>query len=519
VYTAFAIVCSFQDFMGSTNTIAYEALKCACDTVIYAPMLCVLFLGTRMRALQITQGKGDPPFFAQIAMQVCTWAVLIQTFLALAIPLFTGQAAQMDEDGNVISGHQDNPAVAGLLMLTRYIAMLGQYIGITVICVAVFTMDARTLKAEPPDLWDNPATSEVEYSPPVSPAVSCTMNLTAQFFAVYLLYSVVTTLMQFLQPNSELSDMMLRWKGVLDVAKYTVNMAPMLCILFIGARMRALQLDPKHGNPQTWAQACFYLCTYSVLLQTLLVILVPLLGLAEPQKNPLVKGDVKFVAKEGAMNFILSGIRLVALLCLYGGFIAVIYSVLVIEAPKGKVTPPVSPAMQCVICLTIQYFFVYLCLFVVLLMHEHVRPMLTALHVLEAAEATVKFCPMLAVLFVGTRMRALELSKQKGSPQCWAQDAMYMATAATLAQLCLALMLGAFVGGIEADENGNPKVEVKWMLGRALLDILRVLTFIGLYGGAVAVIISVLLITPDKAHCAKGGRFISILQSLQRMNK
>ena len=37
----------------------------------------------------------------------------------------------------------------------------------------------------------------------------------------------------------------------------------MLCVLFLGARMRALQMDPKHGNPQRWAQNCFYLCTYS----------------------------------------------------------------------------------------------------------------------------------------------------------------------------------------------------------------------------------------------------------------
>merc|ERR1719420_1334338 len=114
--------------------------------MIYAPMLCILFLGTRMRALQITQGKGDPPMFAQVAMQVCTWAVLVQTCLALAIPLFTGQAAETDEDGNVVPSSRDNPAVAGLLTLIRYMAMLGQYAGIGVICVAVFIMDARSLK-------------------------------------------------------------------------------------------------------------------------------------------------------------------------------------------------------------------------------------------------------------------------------------------------------------------------------------------------------------------------------------
>ena len=61
----------------------------------------------------------------------------------------------------------------------------------------------------------------------------------------------------------------------LKLAKYTVNMAPMLCVLFIGARMRALQIDPVHGSPQPWAQFCFFLCAYSVMFQTLMVILTP----------------------------------------------------------------------------------------------------------------------------------------------------------------------------------------------------------------------------------------------------
>merc|ERR1719174_496037 len=56
----------------------------------------------------------------------------------------------------------------------------------------------------------------------------------------------------------------------------TLAMAPMFCVLFLGARMRALQMDPINGNPQPWAQNCFYACTYALLAQTLLATLVPL---------------------------------------------------------------------------------------------------------------------------------------------------------------------------------------------------------------------------------------------------
>ena len=47
-------------------------------------------------------------------------------------------------------------------------------------------------------------------------------------------------------------------------------MGPMLCILFLGARMRAVQMDPINAAPQKWAQNCFNM------VNTMLAILVPL---------------------------------------------------------------------------------------------------------------------------------------------------------------------------------------------------------------------------------------------------
>ena len=117
----------------------------------------------------------------------------------------------------------------------------------------------------PAELWPD------DTAPPVSPAVACTMNLAMQYFAVYLAIAVVQTWSQFMGPSRETAKL----GSILQLATNTVNFAPMLCILFIGARMRALQLDPKFGNPQAWAQNCFYLCTYSVLIQLALVIVVP----------------------------------------------------------------------------------------------------------------------------------------------------------------------------------------------------------------------------------------------------
>merc|ERR1719235_1030418 len=57
----------------------------------------------------------------------------------------------------------------------------------------------------------------------------------------------------------------------------TLGMAPMLCALFLAARMRALQMDPLHGHPQKWAQNCFYACSVALVVQACIAVVVPLL--------------------------------------------------------------------------------------------------------------------------------------------------------------------------------------------------------------------------------------------------
>ena len=65
--------------------------------------------------------------------------------------------------------------------------------------------------------------------------------------------------------------------GALQGAIVTLFFAPMMAVLFIGARMRALQMDPINGAPQRWAQNCFYACTYAIMIQCILAIAVPLI--------------------------------------------------------------------------------------------------------------------------------------------------------------------------------------------------------------------------------------------------
>merc|ERR1719421_810727 len=180
------------------------------------------------------------------------------------------------------------------------------------------------------------------------------MILATQFF---LLYAFV----QFSRTFSQFSGVkMSKFENAIMTATNTMNFAPMLSILFIGARMRALQMDPIHGHPQRWAQNCFFMCTYAVMAQTIISVAVPVILNGKAKKGN-VEGDMEYEVNNMVPGIIMTIIRFAITICIYVGFTCVIYSIFVIEHPKGpEYTPPISVTMQCVINLTVQFFVVYL---------------------------------------------------------------------------------------------------------------------------------------------------------------
>merc|ERR1719160_2384747 len=210
----------------------------------------------------------------------------------------------------------------------------------------------------------------------------------------------------------------------------------MMAVLFIGARMRALQMDPINGAPQKWAQNCFYACTYAVMIQCILAITIPLVLGGSVKKGDKGEGDVEYEVSNKMVGTILTICRYIVMFSLYLGIAAVIWSVFAIEHPQGpQYTPPISVTMQCVINLTVQFFICYIIIWVGITVKEFTGfewHFIT--NCMQNAIGTTAFCPMLAILFVGTRMRALQLTDNRGAPQGWAQDGMYMATWAILIQ-------------------------------------------------------------------------------------
>merc|ERR1719378_1319741 len=410
-----------------------------------------MFLAVRMRVLWLTQLKGNPPIWMQQWMYAATYSVLAMTLIALIVPLLTGEKVKLDPTtGKPDHDHQPfkNTIAAVCFTVLKYLIMIGLYVGTISIIYGTYTYKP------PPGAWPGGKI------PPVSPAVDCTMILTSMYFIVYAGIQAGKTFQSFSGVDSS------KLTGALQGAVITMFFAPMMAVLFIGARMRAMQMDPITVPVQKWAQNCFYMCTYAVMMQCILAVLVPLVVGGKVKKGDKGEGDVEYEVNNKMLGTCLMAARWLIMFSVYIGISAVVWSVFVIEHPKGKqYTPPISPTMQCVINLTFQFFFIYTMIWIGITVKEFTGwewHFLT--NTMENAKGTLAFCPMLSILFVATRMRAMTLTNWKGAPQGWAQDGMYMATWSVLIQFLMVLLIPFvtyFMEGKathpELDEDGNGK--------------------------------------------------------------
>merc|ERR1719440_2727061 len=212
--------------------------------------------------------------------------------------------------------------------------MIGLYVSTVCIVYGTYTFKP------PPGSWVG------DKIPPVSPAVDCTMILTSMYFIVYAGIQFGKTFQSF--SGVETSKL----TGALQGAICTMFFAPMAAVLFIGARMRALQMDPINGAPQKWAQNCFYMCTYAVMMQCILAIAIPLV-MGGSIKKASTSGDCEYVVNNKGIGSCLQVARWIIMISIYLGVAAITWSIFTIQHPKGaQYTPPVSVTMQCVVNLT-----------------------------------------------------------------------------------------------------------------------------------------------------------------------
>jgi len=445
---------------------------------------------------QLTKNRGNPPVWAQICMYFCTYAVLLMTLVVCVIPLFTGEVISVDPQTGEIPADAKLPFTSAPCVYAftalKYLILLMLYGGALAVVYAIITF------VPPAGTW--PEGKKF----PVAPAVQCTIILSCQYFCVYGGIQVARTYGEICRMlNTDLAkNFTTKAEKALIIACASMNFAPMLAVLFIGARMRALNMDPINGNPQKWAQNCFFACTYALLAQTLCSVLVPIVLQGDAKKGK-VEGDMEYEVDNKMLGSVLAIGRYVIMICIYVGVGCIIYSIFTIQHPKGpEYTIPLSPTMQCVINLTFQFFFVYIWIWAAITIKEFTQyewALMT--QTMENCKGVVMFCPMLSILFVGTRMYALQITDSKGSPQGWTQDGMYMATWSLLIQFVMVLVTPCATGEpATVDEDGNIKWEPDNKILFYVVVAIRALGFILLYGGIITVITGLYTMTPETAN-------------------
>merc|ERR1719247_658192 len=310
IYTALGISRSVLDFQGVKHGESglANALKHAADTMFYAPMVCMLFLGFRMRVLQLTKGQGAPQEYVQMAMHAVTYSILANTLVVLVVPLFTSTDLETEETGELKMDSKTNPFESPVLQavfnVLRYITVLALYAGFGTVLYGLFTFKPEDTSGVDATRLDH-----------LSPAVGCTVMLSTAFFLIYFLQAVSRTYSQYSGASNTFTS---KFEHVMTRAADTLGMAPMLCALFLAARMRALQMDPVSGNPQRWAQNCFWFCSSALILQTILAVIIPFLLNGKVSKGK-IEGDAEYDLGEpnSMTSKILTAVRFLIMLSVY----------------------------------------------------------------------------------------------------------------------------------------------------------------------------------------------------------
>lgn len=482
IYTALAVARTVRTFSGGTSKTAETILQGAVKTMNYAPMCAVLFLATRMRANLLTDNDPDkynlPQPWAKQAMILTTTGVAVATILHLLTEIAKHSGQEIGMCAKVID-------------IVRYLTLPAIYVGSGTVTSGLLTME------RPAELL------KVSGEVPVSDAAYCVILLTVQYFVVHLGVQVGNTVDMWMKQAGQPVELVGKLSIALETAITTVYFCPMLAVLFMGADMRAHQLNPA-GAPQAWASTWFYVTVYAVLGQTLVSVCVPLVVDAKITPGEMDGELVVEVDNKGLLT-VLTAARWLLNAGLYIGMFVVVASIITIEAPEGEVTVPLSTTNKCVIMMTCQYFFIFFFLWMLLTLRDfgftHLNFMLS---IMTSAKETVMFAPMLSVLFVGTRVRALQLTNNTGAPQLWVQNCMYMASLSLLVQILMVIVTGLVTGkpaSLEPDEKPGSGGSIIGMC----TTVLQYLCMFSMYGGAVGVMYGLFDMTPENATAAAPG--------------
>merc|ERR1719313_3199433 len=303
------------------------------------------------------------------------------------------------------------------------------------------------------------------------------MILTCAYFIAFIAWDSCKIVGTFIAGSNEdgapRETFLTKYEQILAVGVDTIKMAPMICVLVLAVRMRALGMGLN--GPQGWAQDMMYFTAIALCTTLCATVAGPLIFGAKANKG-VVDGDITF-----EMNNVI---------------LAAVFTVL-LQSADGR-DMPMSTALATTLVLTDMYFTVYCGIWISATLKQFFGPQGqimgvgpasmydTLIMMFDGAKSSLVFIPMLSILFMAARLRAMQVVGRDRAPQNWAQYCMWAAV------VCIVFSgsLG-FLGPLLNTEGNSTCVAVN--------DVLRLLTLFATHVGAFAVVFSMYFLTKENA--------------------
>jgi hypothetical protein len=390
--------------------------------LFYVPALCILFLAARVWSLHGGDGTLAP--WMVYAMAVVSYAILAEYVLKVVEP-------------------EDIRSWGATLCLSlSSLAGAAMHGGAAVIVISILTSPFRP-----------------------SVAMQCLTLLTAVYFAVHALLAVHRGMLQWLTgaqspSDGPYQDRTSRGFAQVQHLKETLALFPMLCIILVSVRMRALELgvDPSHST-----ESGMVVLAFAATLQVLTVAMEMLIASMEDYCGR-------------ALAMIFSTCETFFLVSVYGG-VMLVFGELLQWDPSGRVSlidaavearGPIPTSMKCIVTLSALYFLAYLSVLlarcfqyvtsVIINREEYTKGRVE--EVMDHTCKAVVFAPMLSMLMITLRLRSQNLGL--ADPPGFAQTAMMVSVAALLAQVLIAPVSSFLTGSVFGEENAQASDSAKY---------------------------------------------------------
>jgi len=378
------------------------------NSLAVVPMLCILVISARLRAVQLGGPKGDPEHW----IQSCMYGLITVFFLRLLIDVASVAVAELGRMQRDALPRRSLRACHCLLAVSLYAVCTAIFIGM----LAMTNLDSQKSQLLP-----------------------CTMICAAVIIITSLTEHMAVEIITAVSPSASKGSQEVRMNNdkvisqIYSDATISRQFPPMLCILLLGITLRAVQLQLK---PPFWA--CESMCTATAVI----VIQAAWRTCQSACQDKIHSYMATFME---VTNIVTTG-------CLYVSTFFILVSVFAMEViplsviqPQealqflgAKDVPTISTTMGCMMLLTVVYFTVYLILIVAVDTCNPIRAW--ACSVLGGVQRSLAFAPMLCVMMISVRLRAMQLGLR--DPDSWAQFAMYMASLAVIIQVACSLHPG-----------------------------------------------------------------------------